>query len=334
MTSTDIADHAGIRWEDARPPCARRARVTESNLARIAELTLAVVRDGRLEVTGFAPTSSGPLAFVSRAGIGGWVLDFEDRQLSRYGLVSERAGVCWAPGANLPGAEPAAPAPVPPAADADSDPAAQGPNRSAAIWRLRVTTFMSIGSIGAEHYYGKLSARGGLLSGDVEHILTVEAAARLSRKERDFTWRPGTASGRFDAPELVEAAGIAIARDLGRPDDIVLLERGSTGEPARCLAGPDDAVRQLNELHDAWSALDIEQRRKGAPRIGADWDALAAAEDAWEARLVELGYADPRRTLFGYGDGSETFQRRVVYGPDGAAIDRVIEGDLYDWDAG
>lgn len=165
-----------------------------------------------------------------------------------------------------------------------------------AVWELSVRTWIGRGDERAEHWYGELSTRLGKLACDVESVLTEEAAAKLTRKERDYVWRAGTASGRFDTVQLLEEAALAIFASMAGAGDILIRRDQFGHEPERLLAGPDEAMSRLAAVQDD--------------------------QPAWRDELSALGYD---RYAAPPPGRAERFDRFVVYAADGRTIENVIE---------
>lgn len=90
MSDTDAKTAVTIEWQPARKPALYLAEITAANITEVAELIGAQVEaDGRLAHVGFLVRGGldGPIRLVSRAGVGGFVLNFGRDAENQYGLV-------------------------------------------------------------------------------------------------------------------------------------------------------------------------------------------------------------------------------------------------------
>jgi len=155
---------------------------------------------------------------------------------------------------------------------------------------LDITSWQGM-SIGATHYYGKLRGYIGkeYKTVELEYTMTARDAARLNKIDRDpgfgdYFWAKGEKSSRFETEEKIEAVAIATYK-AHYPDAIFLAVGDSgTGEPRRCIDGPDPIKAQMNELYARYEA----ERGKGWWE--GRWGRYDAYNDEWQA-LKELAEA-------------------------------------------
>jgi hypothetical protein len=122
-----------------------------------------------------------------------------------------------------------------------------------------ITSFTEIGSIGAEHWYGKLKQGWGdwnlAYDNQVEllHPLTQKEATYLNKKSNNkfSRYKKGELSHRFDTEEEVEKFAINIWREKF-PDGLVLIS-GSSGtcQPQKPLDAVDKKL--LGKLVVIWN---------------------------------------------------------------------------------
>jgi hypothetical protein len=123
------------------------------------------------------------------------------------------------------------------------------------VARLRITSWTYIGSLGARHYYGKVTFR------DEEYELswriTAEEARLLNKGDRFDTYKRGDKSTRFVSTEQLEEAARKLFKEkLHGMGCLILLEKDS--EPARPVAFDADqaeAAARLTALYDEFKAV-------------------------------------------------------------------------------
>ena len=105
---------------------------------------------------------------------------------------------------------------------------------------LEITSWYGI-SIGAEHYYGKLSGSDTVV--ELERTLTSRQAKELNKKDSMKYLKEGSKTGRFDTKEeIIEVALFEYKKHF--PDaKILILGRSSLAEPQKIL----DAPKQIRD---------------------------------------------------------------------------------------
>jgi hypothetical protein len=140
---------------------------------------------------------------------------------------------------------------------------------------LEVSSWTGI-SIGATHYYGKLTC--GDKRVDVKYKLDSTKASMLNRKDRVKTYRVGDDTNRFDSEHDVIEKALPIWRSFF-PKGILLIKGSpSTASPQPVISGPTTLVRRLNVLNQRY-----EKRWREKPRWDYDPDEVAdQIDDLWE----------------------------------------------------
>lgn len=123
---------------------------------------------------------------------------------------------------------------------------------------LEISSWQGV-SIGAQHYYGKLTGYidGEYTSVEVMHPMSKEMADELNAKDDWDGYEEGTETIRFDTEEEIRKRALETWREHF-PSAIMLFEgSGSYVEPKKCLACPyEKAMNVFNRTFEWWEKMD------------------------------------------------------------------------------
>jgi hypothetical protein len=123
---------------------------------------------------------------------------------------------------------------------------------------LEVTSFTFIGSIGAEHYYGKLKRYVGGFDDIVEVSMpmTQDDADKLNRKDQCDTYQAGDSTIRFDSEEAVVRRARQVWRKHFPKARVLFLGRSGVMQPQKVLVGPAAYKKAVNAMWRRMERLD------------------------------------------------------------------------------
>ena len=152
---------------------------------------------------------------------------------------------------------------------------------------LQISTWMGV-SLGAEHWYGRLSTDDGKRDERMRHSMTSEEAKNENKKDREmgqtfFRWKKGAMTQGYSSRQQI----IDQAREEFKtfePKATVLIEgMVGCGSPQTILEGPDWFKTMGNMINDAWPGWRAGKDEE-CERLGAQW-----------AKLIERIEAEPKR---------------------------------------
>jgi hypothetical protein len=143
---------------------------------------------------------------------------------------------------------------------------------------LTISTWAGM-SLGAEHYYGKLSGynKGEYVTIDLEYPLTEKQAKQLSKKD-DWEYKMGRMCSRFDVKDDVRKVALEEWKER-YPDAKILFEGNSaSAEPLKCLwAKSKKFIDAFNKLWEENEAI---------PHVSKNWKKIDKLCDAFNL-LIE-----------------------------------------------
>ena len=152
-----------------------------------------------------------------------------------------------------------------------------------------------IGSIGAEHYYGKIKFRHDNIREEIEltYPMSAKEALYLNKKcncEGPYgRYRPGEESYKFYSPEDIKRIAIKLFSEK-YPNDLLLLGDGCNLSAQYLLYWPkeyDDLAKQVNDLAKQWEDCGGYGDWRGK---GGDDKKASEIDDKWY-KLLKPFYA-------------------------------------------
>lgn len=148
------------------------------------------------------------------------------------------------------------------------------------VVKIDMTTFRGW-SIGAEHWYGKLSYRlpfkGSWSSTDPTNFKPIELKRQMGEEEAKmlsekdgYEWLAGEETTRFDTPEQLDAAGLLVFNELFDPNEDILIRVFNDS-----VHWKDDRFRKVvggkPSIVAQFEGLELEEAAKVAEQIGLDY---------------------------------------------------------------
>jgi hypothetical protein len=147
---------------------------------------------------------------------------------------------------------------------------------------LDITSFTYIGSIGAEHYYGKIIFTDKSIERfDLQHPLTQKEAIHLNKKDGDIKifhrYKRGELSDRFETENDVINYGIKLFKEK-YSDYILILGNNCARSAVPLIYWPNKLNKlavKINKLADKWEKIGgYEGNDKLAGKIDNEWNNL------------------------------------------------------------
>lgn len=117
------------------------------------------------------------------------------------------------------------------------------------IVHLEITSFMDIGSFGAEHYYGKLTGyiNNEYTSKDIKKAMNQSEARKLSKKD-DFKYHAGHMTSRFDTKDEIINIARKEYKEIFKKAKVLLLGNSAHVKPKFVIDAPINVKSDLNNL--------------------------------------------------------------------------------------
>lgn len=150
---------------------------------------------------------------------------------------------------------------------------------SSKIVILAISSWRGI-SIGAEHFYGRLSTDDGKRDVRMTHPMTAEEAKANNKKDREMgqtymIWKKGAMTQGYATRQEVIDQALEEWREFD-PKATVLIEGDvGVGDPQNVLEGPAWFIVKANEINDKWPGWEMDGSTSPVcEKLGEQWDKL------------------------------------------------------------